>query len=513
MGIAGPNQPHWIVRGDDRQFLAGDRAAVDVATPWPALVCVSLLALALRAFHLNDGLWYDEIRSLQESVRSPLAQIATVFPGDNQHTFFSMLAHLSIGLFGEQPWSLRLPSMLLGTATVPLLYLFAREFTGRTEAVLASLLLAVSYHHVWFSQNARGYATLCFLTVLSSWLLLRGLRRDRAGDFVAYAVVAALGVYTHATMSLLVVSHALLCPLRLGWSRRDGAGWAQWRLPVLGFALAAALSLLLCAPILLALGQHVAVEPPPIAGATPRWALGELLRGMEIGFGSVLGLAAGLLLLAAGAWSYWKQSPFLLGIFLLPGVLTGAAAVLLHRPVRPRFGLFLIGFGVLVLIRGAMELGRMGSRFWAPEPRAGGRPAVAARIGTALALVLIVASAMSLPALYRHPKQDFAGALAFVDSQRADGEPVVTADGATYPYMTYYQRPWPAIRTLEELRRAQAGVARIWVVYTFPGRIRYQAPQLLDAVSRECDALRVFPGTLGDGEIAVCALRGQAAPQ
>lgn len=501
------------MRGDDKPFLAGVQAEGTAATPWFALFGVVLLALALRTFHLNDGLWYDEIRSLQESVRSPLAHIATVFPGDNQHTFFSILAHLSIGLFGEQPWSLRLPSMLLGTATVPLLYLFAREFTGRTEALLASLLLTVSYHHVWFSQNARGYATLCFLTVLSSWLLLRGLRRNRLGDFVGYAIAAALGVYTHATMALLVASHALLCPMRLGLPRWDGAGWSRWRLPLLGFALAAGLSMLLCAPFLLAIGQHVVAEPSPMAGATPRWAVRELLRSMEVGFGSALGLAAGLLLLAVGAWSYWKQSPFLLGIFLLPGVLTGAAAVMLHRPVRPRFGLFLIGFGVLVLVRGAMELGRIGNRWWTSKLGAQSQPAVAARMGTALALVLIAASAASLPALYRHPKQDFAGALAFVDSQRADGDPVFTADGATYPYTTYYNRAWPAIRTLEELRRAQADAARIWVVYTFPGRIRYQAPQFLDAVSRDCDALRVFPGTLGDGEVAVCALRGQAATQ
>ena len=90
-----------------------------------------------------------------ESVRGPLARNVTFYPGDNQHRFYSLLAHLSTDTFGEHPWSLRLPSLLAGTITVPLTFL-ARELSDRTEALLAGTLLAVSYHHVWFSPNAHG---------------------------------------------------------------------------------------------------------------------------------------------------------------------------------------------------------------------------------------------------------------------------------------------------------------------------------------------------------------------
>ena len=152
--------------------------------PWGWLAALTALAIVLRTIGLDSQFWLDEILTLHESVRGSLWQIVTVFPDNNQHTLFSVLAHLSIGIFGEHPWSVRLPAMILGAATVPMLYVLGRELAGRTEALLATFLLAVNYHHVWFSQNARGYTAIAFLAMLSRWLLLRGLRRGRTSDFV-----------------------------------------------------------------------------------------------------------------------------------------------------------------------------------------------------------------------------------------------------------------------------------------------------------------------------------------
>ena len=45
--------------------------------------------------------------------RPPVAQILTSFPDQNQHMLYSLLAHGSMRLFGEQVWALRLASVLL----------------------------------------------------------------------------------------------------------------------------------------------------------------------------------------------------------------------------------------------------------------------------------------------------------------------------------------------------------------------------------------------------------------
>jgi len=69
--------------------------------PWMPLAMLTALGIVMRTIGLDSGLWYDEIRTLLDSVRSPLAKIVTVFPGDNQHTLFSILAHVSIAAFGD----------------------------------------------------------------------------------------------------------------------------------------------------------------------------------------------------------------------------------------------------------------------------------------------------------------------------------------------------------------------------------------------------------------------------
>ena len=495
-----PGNQARVVRGPDGLALWTTHAApTEESTPWSLLLLLTLVAAVLRAIGLNSGLWYDEIRTLLDSVHSPLIRILTVFPGDNQHTLFSVLAHGSIGLFGDHPWSLRLPSMLLGTLTIPVLYLFAREFVGRAEALLASALMTVAYHHIWFSQSARGYAALALLTLLSSWLLMRGLRRQRASDFVLYAIASALGVYTHVTMVFLVASHALLCVLPLGLPGTSGERARRWRLPAMGFTLAAVFSVLLYSPVLLDVQQFVVKKPSPMQGATPRWAFLELLKGLRLGLGSVVGVAIGAALFLTGIWSYYRQSRFLLGMFLVPGALTVAAAVALHRPVRPRFIFFLAGFALLIVVRGALEAGRMLDR----RRSATTSPS---RVGVALVLVMVVVSLASLRNNYRYPKQDFAGAMRFVQATKAAGESVVTAGPATYPYRAYFHVPWDSIASLRDLDARRAQGRRVWVLYTLKAYLEHDSPDLMKTLTTDCQIERVFRGTVGGGDVTVCAL-------
>jgi len=86
----------------------------DLTVAW--LAAITVLALAVRLVNLDSGLWSDEIDSLVSSFRPPLAEIVTVFPRDNRHPFYSVLAHLAILVFGEHNWVIRLPAVLFGTA-------------------------------------------------------------------------------------------------------------------------------------------------------------------------------------------------------------------------------------------------------------------------------------------------------------------------------------------------------------------------------------------------------------
>jgi mannosyltransferase len=485
--------------------------ARDSRAPWRWLLGLTLLAALLRAIGLDQGLWFDEIYSLVHSVRLPLSDWLTVYRSDNQHPLYALLAHLSVGAFGEHPWSLRLPAALFGVASVPMLYLLGALVTSRREALLSALLLAVSYHHVWFSQNARGYSALAFWTLLATYLLIRGFREERWRPYLGYAAAAALAVYTHVTMVFMVASHALVCAWLLIVGDERGARLRDWRPPAAGFALAGALTLLLYAPILMQMLDFFVNQPSRLEGvSTPRWAFWEALRGLRIGLGGAAGVAVAGLLGGCGVWSYFKQSRLILALFLLPGLVISAGAVAGRGTMYPRFFFFLIGFGVLVLVRGAMVLSR-----WAAAHRGSlaAGPERGEALGTALSGLVIVLSAISLVPNYRYPKQDFEGAMRFVEAQKVEGEPVVTAGiPTTLPYRLFYGRQWESAETLEELRAVQARGRRTWLLYSFPRYIEKGSPELMAAIRREFGAVKTFRGTLGGGEIVVSRAEPRARP-
>lgn len=471
------------------------------------LVLLTALAASLRFYGLDSELWYDEIKTVVESVRPPLSQTLTDFPSNNDHPLFSLLSHLSVAALGETPFSVRLPAALFAIATIPMLYVFGRDAVGRLEGLLAAGLLAVSYHHVWYAQNARGYTMMLFFTLLLAWLLLKALRAPNLRTYAIYAVVAALACYTHLTMVYVVVAQAIVVGLYFVRGMNGKLDLKPISLPAIGFVLAAVLTVALYLPVLADVRQFFAEErvAPASQVATPGWALAATIEGVNVGFA---GLAGGLVILgflALGALNYLKRSPVLLLLFVLPAPLLVAAAIFLDRPMFPRFFFVLAGFAFLVLVRGAMVAGTAIERVL-PAGSAPPRNFVA----VAIIALFGALSLASLPANYAAPKQDFVGAIAFVEKNRTPDEGLVAFGRSAYvPLSDYYAEPYAMIADAAEF----ASVAgSFWFVFTFPDYVERRLPDLWRAIGERCRPEAEFPGTVSGGEIVVmkCGGRGDA---
>lgn len=466
------------------------------------LVPLVILGAALRFHAINTGLWYDEIVTLVESVRAPLGEIVTRFAGDNHHPLYSVLAHLAVALFGEAPWALRLPAALFGVATIPLLYALGRLVTSRVESGAAALILTVSYHHIWFSQNARGYTAVLFLVLLSTHALVRWLDERRPSFLVLFAVSTALGAYAHLTTVLVAVGQA--AAVALGWAAGDPSARARetWKGTMLAFAGAALLTVLVYAPMLLDVGA-VMTSGESSGGdkAALSWTVSAVLQGLRVGYGTLGGVLVGAAIFAAGVAGYFRQRPTVAFLFTLPVLVTVSAALLLDRPVRPRFVFFAAGFGLLCTVRGAAVAGGLAAR-WIGTPRA--RSLGANAMVALLTLGAVVLSARSLPYGYRYPKQDYVAAVTFVERSQRPGDVVaVIGDGAEIPTVRYLGRSWRRIQTAADLARLRAGGTTVWVVSTFPSYIRSDRPDLWAALQRDCVEVHEVEATVEDGAITV----------
>ena len=438
-------------------------------------------AAVLRLIGLDDGLWYDEIVTIVESVRLPLMQVVTTYHGSNDHPLYTLLAHLSVSAFGETPWALRLPAALAGIVTIPAVVWAGRRVTTTAEALWAAALLTVSAQHVWFSQDARGYSLLALVFLLSGALLMDAIDTGRRARYLAYGAVVAIGMATHLTMAFVAAGHALACaPLVL---RRQ----VRLRYLIEAWAIVAVVAALVYLPAVSAATASFETSSGTAAEvATYRWAILQALERLGNGTGW-LGLVVLALLGGLGAISYTRQSWWLAAISGLPAILLAAALAVLHQPVRPRFFFFLIGPAALLLVRGAT----VASAALAPR----------ARRAVPLALVAIVA--LPLSAAYG-PKQDFDAAKRYVERLHRDGEPVVTAGLATLPYSRYYALPWRGVERNSDLVTIKSGHERVWIVYTF---LEYVTDRALQAtVTAACRGAARFAGTIGGGDIRVCLL-------
>jgi 4-amino-4-deoxy-L-arabinose transferase-like glycosyltransferase len=479
---------------------------------WAGLALLSALALALRLPALGSCLWFDEVLTVVDFVRLPAGHIVTTFPSQNQHMLFTLLARVATATFGESAWSFRLPSVLFGVASLWPLYLLGRRLVGRTEALLACALVTVSYHHVWFSQNARGYMGLLFFAILATWLWTEARARRTWPWHLGYAVAVSLGMLTHLTMVFMPLAHALLevAATAWRWGRRHRTAGAtperrDVRQPLAALALSASLTLQLYAlslPEFLRTGLHeVSLESE---WTSPLWVIQESLRSLQVGFGALAVVAGGALVAAIGWASIARRDPMAAGALVLPPLVGGSTMLALGHNLWPRFFFFAMGFAILIVIHGAMTTPRV--MLAAVMPR--GRHQGAARVaGLAAVALMLAVSAASLPRAYALPKQDFTGAQAYVEAEAQPGDVIAAVGLAGVAYRRYFAPDWPAPDSAAELEQLVASHARLWLVYTLPVELKAYRPEIWRLVERDFETVEVFPGTLGGGEVYVCRTR------
>lgn len=113
---------------------------------------------------------------------------------------YFVLAWLTSNL-GNSPELLRLPSLVIGVGLVPLTFYFGSLTFSRTVGLLGAAFIALSPFEIFYSTEARPYATLAFLSVLSLVFLVRACEsgRDWSMWWLATACASALAMYTHYT--------------------------------------------------------------------------------------------------------------------------------------------------------------------------------------------------------------------------------------------------------------------------------------------------------------------------
>lgn len=475
---------------------------------------LTITGLILRIIWLNEGLWIDEILTLVKLVPLTAWEIVSQYDSLNNHVLYSLLAHYSISVFGDTAWALRLPAVLFGVATIPASYYLGRQLASRNEAFLATAFLVVSYHHVWFSQNARGYTGMLLGTVLLSILFIRLITQNKPGvrSVLAYAFIAALATWVHLTSAFVVIAHGMIWLLAI--ASRGGKKKRDLK-PATGLAivLSGVFTLALYFPVLTQLFSQFSVDAivnPVLAQenaaadigiwATSDWVLSELVVAMSRAIpGGWSAIIIGVLAMATGTISYIRQGVVAAGIVILPALVTLFFISTMVGTIFPRFLFSSASFFLLIAVRGGFSLS------------AAFLPILSARQVAIIGLIFVLSSASMLPAAWR-PKQNYPAAAAYINEQRMPGD-LVACGPLTFGGLHYYAGlECQSIYLAAELTELEQLQSRIWFLYAFSDLVKANHRPLWDKIQQDYIDVKTIRSTVENGDIIIM-LRARPKPE
>jgi len=147
----------------------GIRAEQSIARHERRYQLFALVVFALFAVYhaLTVPLWFDELFTLFISRLSSIKEMLRAMPSDGQPPLQYLLTHLSLRLFGETAFALRLPELLAYMAAGLLTYRIVRRHGTAVQALFALGLVLGSSLCMEQAYQARPYGLLIAFTALT----------------------------------------------------------------------------------------------------------------------------------------------------------------------------------------------------------------------------------------------------------------------------------------------------------------------------------------------------------
>jgi mannosyltransferase len=438
----------------------------------PILVAaLVLLALALRFWRLGDwNLEATEIFTLRDSNRPQF--------GNARPLLYLLNYYLIRPLAPLDEFGLRLLPAIFGVLTIPALYIVSRRLVGTVAALLATLLLAVSPLHVYYSQFARYWSLVFLLSAVYPYAIYLGIReRDRRalGIGIVTGVLAALA---HPVSVLLVgglVIWFLVGSLRLSdvtqWWSQKAVRWG-----VLIAVILAAIIALRFIPVLrgwISMHDRTPGSGQFLLHSPNRQGVKQILY--LVAYAESLTLPVALTAIA-GIWVLWQgrdRSLALLLTWLAVFPVLFLTLISVRTPVStyylvPAAPVFFIGAGVF--------LERLFDVDWKLRPRW--------LLPATVVAVVMTAGAPTLISQYRDGRRyDFRGAARWLETRLTPSD-VVFSD--QHMVLAHYLPGTPVERLRESgplgealgtLRQSRTG-GSLWIVSPLPSHALRTNPKI-----------------------------------
>ena len=162
----------------------------------------------LCCLNLRSSIWFDESYSAY-LVRGDFGQIWTETAQDVHPPLFYFLLKIWSNIFGNTDFAMRFISVFFGAISIILAFHLLKRWFGVKTAGVATALLSLSPFLIRYGQEMRMY-TLIFAIVLgATYALDLALETRKKRYYIIYAILVALGMWTHYFTALAWLAHVV----------------------------------------------------------------------------------------------------------------------------------------------------------------------------------------------------------------------------------------------------------------------------------------------------------------
>lgn len=177
------------------------------------LCVIVVVSAAIRLYRIDTPLWLDEIYGYRLAQLDLTAIIQNSWHDPHPPLYYLLQWMLGLGQCrNELCW--RLIPAISGIATVAVIYVITRNITTSTIAVAISLIAATLPSLVDYSQEARSYALLTFLTSITTLIIFYLYNESRQIWWGWWFILSAIGIYTSYSYLIITGVQTLFLGIR-----------------------------------------------------------------------------------------------------------------------------------------------------------------------------------------------------------------------------------------------------------------------------------------------------------
>jgi 4-amino-4-deoxy-L-arabinose transferase-like glycosyltransferase len=460
--------------------------------PW----AVILAGCALRLIQYLWGrcLWYDEAMVALNILNRSAVELFKPLDFDQAAPVgWLLLVKATTTVFGSSEFALRAPSLLFGTALLPLLFLGTKALLGRRAALYATCIIAFTPAAVYYSSELKPYISDAFLAMLAIVLSIhqcdRFLTSSRAAQLAVFGCIAVWVSYPIVYVLAGVGTALMLLSLRARAYRQFGMllvisiGWLT------SFAACYFLTMRTYQKNAFLVQFWESGFMPASPYPAVNWLYWSLIRVFQDPLGVDFPGLAACLALVGGVGLVKEGKRDVLFVLTLPILFAIGGACAARYPFKSRLILFLLPLLAILVANGVDAL-----RLRNDASSSKGNVVVASIMMFFLVFNLIVAD-LKEPTRYRNKVEEIGDVLKYLEGNAQPGDHVWVPE-YSYPAFTYYRGRFvfhslDVVTTKAERARLRQEVTntrkqhptiRVWFVFSHnPER---------SGVSREEQALR-----------------------